>query len=470
MKKVFLLLSVIFLCSTLGWGQSQKWNLTPTMTAELKPSNYDKDVFYLWIRTAATSEAMPDYNLYSPAPWSSVRNRINIIHIEDNVTSIGSYVFENCSNLSQISISKSVASIGDGAFQGCSGLRIVSVEIEKPLSLSNNVFGSVNLSNVTLYVPKGAVKRYKSADVWKNFKRIEKDVDNLDIGVGDQLELKNFPIVKEVIAFFHDKVGERAMVWTVLILSVVLFFMRISKKKDEPRQGAVYWISTVLFLTACTLEILYFISVDDFMWICTPGRVGWLWTIINFFLFGGIVYNQILYLFDVMYDVLANGNAGCDLRLGYYSWIGGLVGVLLCGFLFKAGIPVVLIIIGILQIIQAVLIFKSYGKNIKGAFWGIFAYLLGSIGTLAIFVAFLSILILVVVGLAVLWLVLKLTDASKSSSSSSSSNPNSNQYCGTCKHYPGNGYNCGRKYQAGSYDGSMVSENSEACFYWELKT
>lgn len=49
------------------------------------------------------------------------------------VTSIGDYVFENCSSLTSITIPDSITSIGDNAFHGCSSL----TSIEIPASVTS---------------------------------------------------------------------------------------------------------------------------------------------------------------------------------------------------------------------------------------------------------------------------------------------------------------------------------------------
>ena len=206
-------------------------------------------------------------------------------------------------------------------------------------------------------------------------------------------------------------IEERTIAVLVLILSVVLFLMRVIKKKDEARKGTAYIVSNTLFLTVCGLEILYAVFSKTFgniPWFCSPEEVGWLWTIINFFLLGGVVVNQILYLFDVIGDVFANDNVSCSLKLGYYSWIGGFVCLLPCAFFFQDGVPYVFLLVGLMQIIQSVLIFRSYGKNIKGASWGVSVYLLGTIGTVLVFTTLLVMLIIVVLGALAIWLVLKL--------------------------------------------------------------
>lgn len=215
--------------------------------------------------------------------------------------------------------------------------------------------------------------------------------------------------------FINRIIDERTFVIIILCLSVILFFMRIFKKKNEPRQGITYIISNTLFLTTCALEILYVISANDAIWFCTPNSVGWLWTIINFLLFAGMIFNQIMYLFDVFEDVFANGNAGCNLKLGIYSWLGAFIGIIICSIFYERGIIWVFVALCVMQLIQSFLIFRSYGKNIKGAFWGVFVYLFCSIATIVTLMIFIFLLIVVVIGIAVIWLILKFSGFGSSS-------------------------------------------------------
>jgi len=64
---------------------------------------------------------------YNGSPWYSYRNNITKVFIEDGVTSIGDYAFEDCSGLTSITIPNSVTSIGDYAFQNCSGLTSITI-------------------------------------------------------------------------------------------------------------------------------------------------------------------------------------------------------------------------------------------------------------------------------------------------------------------------------------------------------
>ena len=442
MKRVVFLICCVLFCSALSWGQT--WKLTETMEAKL----YDGGSLYIYSSlrngTKIGFEAMPDFSQNHPAPWSAVRNKIKYVdigYIGNNITSIGNYAFENCSNLTYIEISESVTSIGKDAFLGCTNLDSVRVKWIKPLSLSNNIFSSANIANMWLEVPYGAKWRYQAANVWKDFGTIDTKGD-----MDDFLEQTGF--------------GVRTMSWCVLILSVILLLVRIAKEKGEPRRGVAYFFYNMLFLFLCVIEILFATrDMDGIPWFCDPNDVGWLWTIINFLLFGAIIYNQILCLFDALDDIFANNNTGCDLRLGYYSWIVGAIGALICALFFEdKGIQWVFIILGIMQIIQSILIFISFGKNVRGALLCVFVYLLGTIGIAAALKVFVVMFIIVAVVGAVLYGML---NGKRGSSSSTDSNAAAN--CRSCSRFPGHAKYCdaGRRY---------VSDygNTQACEFYRF--
>ena len=99
-------------------------------------------------------------------------NGLTSVVIPNNVTSIGHYAFLGCDGLASVSIPSSVISVGNSAFSGCTSLTSITVESEMPISLGENVFGEVDKSTCTLYVPTGSKSAYESAEGWSEFENI----------------------------------------------------------------------------------------------------------------------------------------------------------------------------------------------------------------------------------------------------------------------------------------------------------
>ena len=78
--------------------------------------------------TISGTRAMKDYSS-SEGNQSPVRKNSNVkkVVIEDGVTSIGSYAFASCNNLTSITISDSVTSIGNRAFVSCTSLTSITI-------------------------------------------------------------------------------------------------------------------------------------------------------------------------------------------------------------------------------------------------------------------------------------------------------------------------------------------------------
>ena len=64
-----------------------------------------------------------------------------------------------------------MTSIGNSAFKECNSLTSVTIEIEIPLSITQNTFS--NRAKATLFVPKGCKAAYEIADYWNEFKEIK---------------------------------------------------------------------------------------------------------------------------------------------------------------------------------------------------------------------------------------------------------------------------------------------------------
>lgn len=82
--------------------------------------------------------------------WSSCRDSIETVVIEEGITSIGMEAFSECSNLKAITIPDSVASIGDRAFYHCTALTEVRIP-ERVTVIGDRVFqGCTSLAAITL--------------------------------------------------------------------------------------------------------------------------------------------------------------------------------------------------------------------------------------------------------------------------------------------------------------------------------
>ena len=93
------------------------------------------------------------------------------IEIPNSVTSIERDAFSGCTGLTSIEIPKSVSTIGSYLFQKCDNLIEIRIMSEYPPTIDD--FGSnVRISittNCKIYVPAGAVERYKNNDQWKQY-------------------------------------------------------------------------------------------------------------------------------------------------------------------------------------------------------------------------------------------------------------------------------------------------------------
>ena len=85
-----------------------------------------------------------------------------------------------CSGLKSVTIPSSVKSIDIRAFDGCGGLTTIISEIEHPFEIYGNssdyrVFDWKTINYATLWVPEGAVDKYKETEGWKEFAKIKEN-------------------------------------------------------------------------------------------------------------------------------------------------------------------------------------------------------------------------------------------------------------------------------------------------------
>ena len=105
------------------------------------------------------------------APWFEYE--INVVEIENGITSIGARAFAGCA-IPSIVIPQNVNSIGGYAFYNCSYLTSVySFNVVPPLVDIFFTFYGVNHNLCTLFVPQVSIEAYKAAFGWRDFVNIE---------------------------------------------------------------------------------------------------------------------------------------------------------------------------------------------------------------------------------------------------------------------------------------------------------
>ena len=109
--------------------------------------------------TISGKGAMQGFQWGGAAPWGSVTDGIKALEIQQGITSIGSYAFHSCTNISDISIPNSVTSIGYGAFGFCSGLTSVTIP-NGVTSIGRSVF--IDCANLTAIDVEASNQNYCS--------------------------------------------------------------------------------------------------------------------------------------------------------------------------------------------------------------------------------------------------------------------------------------------------------------------
>lgn len=69
---------------------------------------------------------MAEFKSFTETPWNSYKLLIKTIIIDEYITSIGSYSFSNCDQLTSLRIADTVISIGNNAFSSCIGLTTIT--------------------------------------------------------------------------------------------------------------------------------------------------------------------------------------------------------------------------------------------------------------------------------------------------------------------------------------------------------
>lgn len=110
-----------------------------------------------------------------PSSITEIRHRafagctnLKKIQLSENLNSIGEEVFLGCKSLQSITLPKSLASIEQLAFSNCTGLKEVVAEMPNPALLGEDVFNTTKINNTLLLLQNGSFDRYVNSP-WASF-------------------------------------------------------------------------------------------------------------------------------------------------------------------------------------------------------------------------------------------------------------------------------------------------------------
>lgn len=217
------------------------------------------------------------------------------------------------------------------------------------------------------------------------------------------------------------------LIFVIFGLSVVLAIVRgVHRDGRRYLRSGKYIFHLISFVIICVAEIVYFLRMgSETTWFCMPSNVGWIGAIVGFLALGWMVYNQVMWFIDTLFDIRYNAG-DFDMRIGIYSWpIAVVVGVIVSLFKWEGALEWVVIILGICQLIQIVLIIV--GVSSRGGFlYSLLVsaiYLIGAVSTLFLLLYFVALVI--VVAIIGFFIMAFLSGGSRSSSSSESSSESS---------------------------------------------
>jgi len=116
------------------------------------------------------------------------------IAISEGTKGIADYAFKECSGLTMVAIPNSVTNIGWKAFYECYGLtELISHATTPPVCEDKALY--IKTWKCKLFVPKGCVEAYQSADQWKDFSFISDDIPKYKLTyVVDGEEYKSYKL------------------------------------------------------------------------------------------------------------------------------------------------------------------------------------------------------------------------------------------------------------------------------------
>ncbi len=89
--------------------------------------------------------------------------------VGDGVTAFGDWAFSGCSSLKSLTFGSKLQTIGKEAFSDCTSVTSITSKSSTPPTCGTQALDDINKWNCKLFVPKGSLATYQTADQWKEF-------------------------------------------------------------------------------------------------------------------------------------------------------------------------------------------------------------------------------------------------------------------------------------------------------------
>lgn len=134
------------------------------------------------------------------------------ITIPDKVKTVGWDAFRGCSALEKITVGRSVTELAGGTFYGCDKIREVRSYIEEPFNVIDyddingdmlqvgRCFPEVVTQEATLFVPQGAIEKYRSKQGWRDF---------VNISEASETPISEMSVHNEAPVIYYNLNGQR---------------------------------------------------------------------------------------------------------------------------------------------------------------------------------------------------------------------------------------------------------------------
>ena len=116
-----------YILSAEYWANTIVGDIVIKIIPAEEPGNITWDLSEDGVLTISGTGNMDNYPDASAQPWYSQQSLIKSVVIEEGVTSVGDYAFEDCESLTSVTIADSVIFIGGGAFSYCKNLTNVVI-------------------------------------------------------------------------------------------------------------------------------------------------------------------------------------------------------------------------------------------------------------------------------------------------------------------------------------------------------